>query len=643
MNDVSSRGPAHRHRGRLRIYLGIAPGVGKTYAMLTEGHRLVDQGVDTVIGLAETHARHDTEALLRGIGQVPPRRILHGGSEFEELDVDAVLARQPAAVLVDELAHSCVPGSRHEQRWEDVAELIDAGIDVVTAMNIAHIDSLADKVEAMTGVTTRETVPDSVVASADRIDFIDISPEQLQSRIAEGGVLRGTTGQLLTGYFTADRLAALREVAGQWLRDHGRPRDSSPRPQAPAAPALDGVLVALTGDPEAEHVLRRAARIADSLGAPLLGVHVREPSGLDSPDPAWLAGQRQLLSRLGGRFTEVAGIDVAATVLEFARDSGAHQLVLGASRRSRLEELLHGSVINKTIRTAGSVEVHVIPARRGRHEHRAYPRRIPALWPPQLPVPRRVAAWVVAIVAPVAITLALAPVRSSIGLGGALLCDLFGVVGAALLGGVMPALLATALSVLLADYFFTAPVHTFRVADWVDLIALITFGGVAIVVGGLVDLLTRQGLRAARSTAEARNVARLCADTLVHQDDLSVSVDTIRGAFALTSVAVLRSTPAGWSLEAASGTQPPTEPGQGTIDVGIGPGRVLAVRTDRAPRSGDLLDTFLAELRTATQRSLRSEFDRAASQLASRAIAPPGADTRFPRKSGSDPPADAIR
>ncbi|HWT48811.1 MAG TPA: universal stress protein, partial [Mycobacterium sp.] len=315
--EMSAGSASSASRGRLRVFLAVAPGAGKTYAMLAEAKHLAERGVDVVVGLVETHGRADTEAMLAAIEQIPLTQISHSGALFDEFDVDKVLARHPAVVLVDELAHTCVPGSRHEKRWEDVQELLTAGIDVITALNVQHIDSLNDAVEAVTGIAQHETVPDAVVAAADEIEFLDITPQQLRARIADTDVLRpGTAAHALTGFYTAERLAALRELATGWLQQHGRPGATHPVTTTwpVAAVASQRVVVALTGDPDGEHVLRRAAQIAAPIGAELIGVHVREPTGLTHAEPAWLTAQRRLLGELGGHYTELAGIDVAAAV-----------------------------------------------------------------------------------------------------------------------------------------------------------------------------------------------------------------------------------------------------------------------------------------------------------------------------------------
>ncbi len=594
---------AVRHgRGRLHVFLGVAPGAGKTYAMLAEGRRLAVGGVDVVVGLAETHGRGDTEAMAAALERVPPQRVSYRGTSFAELDVDALLARRPQVALVDELAHSCVPGTRHDKRWEDVEELLDAGIDVITSLNVQHLESLNDAVEAATSVGQRETVPDAVAAAADEVEFIDVSPRQLRERISGGGVLAGKADTALGGFYRPEHLAALRELALGWL-DERDLLDAAARAALGEVAALhsppERVIVALTGAPEGEHVLRRAAQIAASVRAELIGVHVREPSGLAGAEPAWLAGQRRLLAELGGRYEELAGIDVATTVVDFARSEGARQLVLGATRWSRRRELLHGSVINKAIRAAGPIEVHVIPARRPARQ--VEPSAIGTPPPPrrvQLPGPRRVAAWALAVIAPVTVAAALVPLRSSLGLAGALLCALVAVVGVALLGGFRPALLATVTGVLAADFMYTEPLYSLRVAHAVDVVGLITFLVVAAAVGGLVDRLTRQGVQTARARAEAEDLARLAADSMTVPGQLTEAIGSIRAVFDLDAVALLRRDGAGWRVDASAGRTRLENPDQAAYSLELPDGRVLALTGARlTSQDAALLRVFLGELR----------------------------------------------
>ena len=599
-----------RSRGRLHVFLGIAPGAGKTFSMLAEGRRLADTGCDVVVGLAETHGRAETEAMLNTLERIPLRQIDYRGTQFEELDVDAVLNRHPNVALVDELAHRCVPGSRHEKRWEDVEDLLDVGIDVVTSLNVQHLDSLNDAVETLTGVAQGETVPDVVVAAAERIDFVDITPERLRARIAHTDVVGADAAEAaLGGFFSADRLAALRELGLGWLDEHDLldPALRATRGDTDkAVEAVEHVVVALTGAPEAEHVLRRASNIARSSHGELIGVYVRVPSDKVEAEPTWLAGQRRLLSELGGRYSELAGVDVATTVLDFSRAEGARQLVLGATRRSRTEELLHGSVINKAIQSAGPIEVHVIPAgrppKRTEHarEHAApRPRRV------LLPAPRRRAAWVMAVLLPVAITLGLVPVRSSLELAGVLLCNLLAVVGVALLGGIRPAMLATGVAFVASDFFYAPPFYSLRLERLVDLVALITFLVVAATVGGLVDLLARQGMRVAQASAQSENLARLAADSMLSSDHLSDAIGSLRRTFDLDGVSLLHREGDEWTVEAAVGNTDFKEPEAAPLSVEISTEYVLALAGSRlSDPEATLLRTFLDQLRFARERAL---------------------------------------
>ncbi len=582
--------------------------------MLAEGQRLAESGRDVAVGLAETHGRVATEAMVDSLERVATRRVNYRGTTFEELDVDAILARRPSVVLVDELAHRCVPGGRHEKRWEDVEELLEAGIDVVTSLNVQHLESLNDAVEAITGVPQHETVPDAVVAASDQVQFIDISPEQLRARVAHAEVVGSDVAEsALSGFFSADRLAALRRLGLRWLDEHNLLETGLEHAVADLG-GLSGtparVLVALTGDPEAEHVLRRASHIAYTVHAELVGVYVRVPTDKVDTEPSWLAGQRRLLTELGGHYTELAGVDVAMTVLEFARSEGAGQLVLGATRRSRKDELLHGSVINKAIHSAGPIEVHVIPARnpvqsavRTKPIGRSSPRHV------VFPAERRTAAWVAAVLLPVAVTTGLLPVRTSLQLAGVLLCNLLAVVGVALLGGSRPAMLAAGVAFVMSDFFFAPPFYSLRVGRVVDLIALITFVVVAAAVGYLVDLLARQGVRTAHMSATSENLLRLAADSLIHSEKVDSSTASIRRTFGLDSVCVLSWNGDSWTVEAAAGKTAFDTPESAPFSVEIATGRVLALAGSRMTSDDTAaLQSFLDQLRFARERALLGEI-----------------------------------
>src|SRR6202046_4782328 len=397
-------------RGQLRIYLGAAAGVGKTSAMLSEGHRREGRGADVVVAFAETRGRPQTAAQIDGLEVVPRKRLEYRGASFEEMDVDAVLARKPQIALVDELAHTNVPGSRNEKRWQDVAELLDAGIDVISAVNVQHLESVTDVVEQITGVVQRETVPDAVVRAADQVELVDMTAEALRRRMAHGNIYPPEKiDAALTNYFRAGNLTALRELALLWLADkvdEGLQKYRAEHDIKSTWEARERVVVALTGGPEGDTLIRRAARIAArSSGGDLLAVHVTKSDGLTGANPANLARQRQLGESLGGTYHQVRGDEIADALLTFARAENATQLVLGASRRGWLLALLTGPGIGaRTIRGSGAIDVHIV-----NHPH-AGTRRWGILprYRGGITRQRQVAGWILALALAPLMTLALA-------------------------------------------------------------------------------------------------------------------------------------------------------------------------------------------------------------------------------------------
>ena len=353
-------------RGKLRIYLGPAPGVGKTFAMLDEGWRRRRRGADVVIGLVVTHGRPQTIAQIRDLEVVPPRTTVYRGSVWEELDVDAIVARRPQVVLVDELAHSNVPGSANEKRWQDIEQLLAAGIEVISTVNIQHLESVNDVVNRITGVVQRETVPDAVVRRADQVELVDMSPEALQRRMAHGNIYPPEKVDAALGnYFRLGNLGALRELALLWVAD--RVEDSLQDYMAQHGitsswETRERVLVAVTGAPGGDDLIRRAARMARRTKGDLIGAHVVSSDGLTRTLPESLERHQRLLEELGGSWHTVTGDDVPATLVAFATAQHATQIVLGTSRRSRWTELTQGSIINRVVREAKGIDVHVIAA-----------------------------------------------------------------------------------------------------------------------------------------------------------------------------------------------------------------------------------------------------------------------------------------
>ncbi len=359
-------------RGILRIFLGAAPGVGKTYSMLEEGHAQAAAGVDVVAGIVLDHGREATRAQLDGLETIPARALSYRGADFEELDVAALLARKPALALVDEYAHSNIPGAGNAKRWQDVEELLAAGIDVYSTVNVQHLASLGDVVEAITGVRQQETIPDEVVRRAEQIELVDIPPELLRQRMSAGNVYSADkVDAALANYFRLGNLTALRELALLWLADRVEEGVAAYRASHGIAenwPTRERVVVGLSGGAEGEVLLRRAARILSRVsGGELLAVHVPRADGVAGDTPSALEGQRQLVTDLGGSYHSVGGDDPAEALLDFAGNAGATQIVIGSSRRKpRLGFLMGPGVGTRVVRGAGDMDVHMVP-----HPHSA--------------------------------------------------------------------------------------------------------------------------------------------------------------------------------------------------------------------------------------------------------------------------------
>jgi len=357
--------------GRFRIYLGAAPGVGKTYAMLGEGSRRHERGADVVIGFVECHGRRRTEALMEDLEVVRPQVTEYRGSRFEEMDLDAVLERHPQVVLVDELAHTNVPGSGpHEKRWQDVVEILDAGIEVITTVNIQHLESIADAVERIIEVQIRERVPDWLMRKADQIELVDSSPEQLRRRMMHGNIYPSErVPQALAHYFRTDNLTALRELALRFLADETEEQLLEYlRHQGKGSvwETHERILVGVTTAPGTDAIVRRAARMASRIKADLQALHVLSSRGSGQFPDDELIALRQLVADVGAEWTEVRRDDPAQALIDFARTHHVTQIVVGSSGRSRWQELMGGgSIVRKIARLAAptSIDVHIIARR----------------------------------------------------------------------------------------------------------------------------------------------------------------------------------------------------------------------------------------------------------------------------------------
>lgn len=569
-------------RGRLHVLLGAAPGVGKTFAMLEEARRMRADGIDVVIAAVDDHGRSATSALANGLPEV--------AGALEGMDLDAVLERHPQVALVDELARTNAPGVRHAKRWQDVDALLEAGIDVISTLNIQHIESLHDVVEQITGVPQRETVPDRFLRGADQIEVIDLAPQALRDRLAGGAVYPAERiDAALANYFRLGNLTALRELALLWLADEVDQALTGYRAEHGIRrtwEARERVVVALTGGAEGETLLRRGARIAArSAGGKLLAVHVSSQDGLRTAHPALLAQQRALVEELGGSFHQVIGVDVPSALVEFARSVNATQLVLGASRRGRWLAAVTGPGIGATVvRESGDIDVHMVNHAEGSRGF-ALPRRTGALT-----AKRRALGFALALVGGPLLTWLLATFRSDDSMTSDVLSYQLLVVMVALTGGIWPAVFAAVLSGLTLDFFFLEPIHTVHIHEPLHLLAVALYVVIAILVSLIVDRAARTTRAARRSAAESELIQTIAGSVLRGDDALQALVERTREAFGLRCARLVDA--GGEVLVDAVGSDPETR------DRAARPETVISVG------SGAELELFGTELAASERRLL---------------------------------------
>ncbi len=603
-------------RSRLRIFMGAAPGVGKTYAMLEAARERKREGVDVVVGVVETHGRAETEALLAGLEVVARRAIEYRGRTLHEMDLDAILTRRPQIVLVDELAHTNVEGSRHPKRWSDVAELLDAGIDVYSTINIQHIESLNDVVAQITGVRVRETVPDGILERADQIKLVDLPPEDLIKRLAEGKVYLGAQAErAIANYFTPGNLTALRELA---LR-HAAERVDDEMQAYMRAHAVRGtwavterIMVCVSDGPLAERMVRAARRMAARRRAEWLGVFVETAAfARRSPEEkARVARTLRLVEQLGGEPVTIPGERIAAELVRYAQERNVTELVLGKPGRSWWRTLTGRSPFAEVIERSGDVDVRLITgeprdARQTTDATRAS-RRPPSSW-----------AAVLALAVVVGAGLAAKVLELAVGLEDPAMVFLAGVLLVAVVGGLVPSVVASFVSLLVYDFFFVDPRYTFTVTKPQDVLSLLVFLLVAILTSQLTARARDQASVArhrAEHTAALYAFARQIAGAVALEDLLPAAVRHLGGLFKTAAVvltqeaahlAVRASEPAGatlgdtelaaatWVLDhdepAGPGTQ--TLPGGEWLYVPVKTARgVIAVLGVRCPGAGLAID-----------------------------------------------------
>ena len=536
-------------RGELRVYLGSAPGVGKTYHMLDEGWRRRERGTDVVVGLVEAHGRASTIEKIRDLEVIPRVSREYRDTRLEEMDLEAILARRPEVVLVDELAHTNVPGGTHQKRWQDVEALLNAGINVITTVNIQHLESVSDVVEKITGVTQKETIPDIVVRRAEQVELVDITPEALRRRMAHGNIYAADKiDASLSNYFRPGNLTALRELALLWLAD--RVEDSLQHYLAAhgisdAWETRERLIVAVTGTETDEALLRRAARIASRTGAELIAVHVVNSGGL--LDKSDTSAARALVGEFDGAFQEIVDEDVARALVAFARSERGTQIVLGASRPRSAFHVTSG-VVEKVLRQARDLDVHII-AVGGERPAKVRPRRQKR----QFSWVRTIVALLLTVVTMPLITLAMTQIRSSLSLSTVFLVYLLVVLALSTWGGAVVGVVAALVGSGLENYYFVLPLHTLEVARPDDAVSIIAFLLFAIGASVVVSQFSQRSKEAERARSEAQVLVRAAATVATSTDDLLPLLESLRTIFAIPGVSLLVLREGEWAVELASG------------------------------------------------------------------------------------------
>ncbi len=605
-------------RGTLRIYLGAAPGVGKTYAMLGEARRRRDRGADVVVGIVETHGRSMTAAQLADLDVLARRNVEHRGATLSELDVDAVLARRPDVVAIDEFAHTNAPGSPNAKRWQDVEQILTAGIDVITTVNIQHLESLNDVVAQVTGAPQAETVPDRVVRAADQIELIDMSPEALRRRMAHGNVYPPERADAaLANFFRPGNLGALRELAllwvadrveehlGEYLDQHGLQGTWETR---------ERVVVGLTGAPSADAVVRRAARIAQRVGGELIGVHVAAADARVDSTGDGLQAQFALLAALGGTRREVVGDNAVSALVDVARNIHATQIVIGASHESRWDQVLRGSFASRLSRLANGIDVHIVG---GEGSEASVPRTDRARRSPERSRRRIWPAVALLVTGLPLLTALLNLLGDRVSLSTDLLLFLVLVMAVAIVGGRLVATVAAVVSALVVNWFFVEPLHTLTIDDVDDVVALVVFVAVGLVVGALVDRIAEQAAASNRTQAGAAILARTAAVLAADPDPIDHLMAAVLDAFNITGARLVQAEAGHDEVVAAAGEVVPPEY---SIEVGVSPAgdqRTLVVGgrllTDHDQR---VLTVLAGQLGVAIDRQAMGRDARRADELA---------------------------
>jgi two-component system sensor histidine kinase KdpD len=508
-------------RGKLKVFFGMCPGVGKTFAMLRAAQQELKDGVDLVVGVVETHGRAETEALLAGLPVIPRKQIEYKNITITEMDLEAVLARKPRLVLVDEFAHTNAPGSRHPKRYQDVVELLDAGIDVFTTLNVQHIESRADAVRQITGATVHETVPDSVFGLADQIELVDITPEALRERLSEGKVyMEGRAAAAAENFFKDTHLTALRELALRFVAEHVDKRLRELRSVGTFKTVWrsgERLLVAVGPSPSSTQLVRWTRRMAASQGASWIAVCVETTTPLDAEGQRRLEKNLSLARELGAEVVVTHDNNVAQALVRVALQNNATQIVVGKSRNPRWFDLIRGgNLVDKLLRSAGSIDIYVVPAERAAEK--------PPVWldwrPAQVSPAREYAEVFALLAALTAVGWFIVPHSGYVAVG---LFYLLAVIILSLRVGPGPVFVAGVVSALTWDYLFIPPVFTFTIGRFEDMLLFATYFAVALITGQLTARVRAQErnerMREDRATAlfhltQALSAARTLDDAV---------------------------------------------------------------------------------------------------------------------------------
>ncbi len=512
-------------RGRLKVFLGAAPGVGKTYEMLLEGHDKKREGVDVVIGVIEHHGRSETRSLLAGLEIMPRRHVDYRGQIIKEMDLEAILKRKPKLVLVDELAHTNAEGARHPKRWMDVQEILSAGIDVYSTMNVQHLESANDIVAKITQVQVRETVPDIVLNIADDIEIVDITPEELQQRLREGKIYPEEVAQrALANFFTTGNITALRELAlrrvAERVDDAMRAHMAEHGIEGPWE-ASDRVLACIDATPTALRVIRRAKRLAERLRAPLEVINVATADSARGSKAARdaLLGAFRLAEELGAQTRSLNGDDAASEILAHARDQNVTHIVVGAASRPLWIELFRGSLIRRLVRDAGDIAIEITPNddKSTRHDFGNLVR------PPPLGEPGAylAATLFVAIAASFAIL-----IDAAVELPNISLVFVLAVIPAAIRYGLAVSIFTAIISALAYNFFLIPPLYTFTIADPSNIYAIVFFIAVGVAVSGVAARTRAQTLIARRQAKRANDLEEFARGLVGLEEEADIAAST---------------------------------------------------------------------------------------------------------------------